>query len=114
MEPLLSPQVSARPTEGSGVSSRAWGESRRFLEVSARSRSECARTASVEAAERALGVSAWPIGAILATHWVARGSGPSPDGPAVFEAVGFGLINIADEWSVTARGRAALREHGWL
>ena len=114
MEPLLSPQVSARPTEGS-ASPLEPGESPADPLKSVHDPVPSApATASVEAAERALGVSAWPIGAILATHWVAHGSGPSPDGPAVFEAVGFGLINIVDEWSVTARGRAALREHGWL
>jgi hypothetical protein len=56
----------------------------------------------------------WPIGAMVATHWLAHGSGPNPDGDDVFEAVSLGLIDLSDEWSVTTRGRAALREHGWL
>lgn len=57
---------------------------------------------------------AWPIGAMIATHWLAHRSGPSPDGDDVFEAVGLGLIDDSAGWSVTARGQEALREHGWL
>ena len=56
----------------------------------------------------------WPIGAMVAAHWFAHGSGPSPDGDDVFEAVSLGLIDLSDECSVTRRGREALRQHGWL
>jgi hypothetical protein len=51
---------------------------------------------------------------MVATHWLAHGSGPSPEGNDVFEALGLGLIDGSAGWSVTARGREALREHGWL
>jgi hypothetical protein len=55
-----------------------------------------------------------PIGAIVATNWVAHQSGPSPEAEDVFEAVALGLIERTHDWFPTGRGRAALREHGWL
>jgi len=40
--------------------------------------------------------------------------GPSPDALDFIEAVEAGLVRLGDPWEVTARGRAALRGHGWL
>jgi hypothetical protein len=67
-------------------------------------------TSADEQARPALGE--WPMGAIVATNWVAHRSGSSPEGDDVFEAVALGLIE--NECMVAARGRAALREHGSL
>lgn len=60
------------------------------------------------------GLCAWPIGALVAVHWVAHHAGPQPDAVAVIEAVNLGLMELGDEWQLTERGQAALREHGWL
>jgi hypothetical protein len=56
----------------------------------------------------------WPIGALLAVHWVAHHAGPQPDAVAVIEVVELGLLELGDEWRATERGLAALHEHGWL
>ena len=60
------------------------------------------------------GLRAWPIGALVAVHWVAHHAGPQPDAVAVIEAVNLGLMELGDHWRATERGQTALREHGWL
>jgi hypothetical protein len=71
--------------------------------------------AQVQQDQSAPDVCPWPIGALVAAHWVAHRSGMQPDGLAVIEATDLGLIDLGGgEWSVTESGRSALREHGWL
>ena len=60
------------------------------------------------------GLCVWPIGALVAVHWVAHHTGPQPDAVAVIEAVDLGLVELGEEWRATESGRAALGEHGWL
>lgn len=56
----------------------------------------------------------YPFGVIVAAHWVAHQSEPSPDSLSFIEAVNMGLIELTDPWKVTERGRAALHDRGWL
>jgi hypothetical protein len=60
------------------------------------------------------GVCVWPIGALVAVHWVTYHAGPQPEAVAVIEAVNLGLVELGDPWRATECGRDALREHGWL
>jgi hypothetical protein len=60
------------------------------------------------------GLCVWPIGALVAVHWVTYHAGPQPEAVAVIEAVNLGMVELGDPWRATERGRAALREHGWL
>jgi hypothetical protein len=66
--------------------------------------------AGASAAER----SGWPIGVVVAAHWVAHGAGTEPDADNMIDAVASGLIELGDPWTLTERGRAALAAHGWL
>ncbi|HLM86915.1 MAG TPA: hypothetical protein VK272_12075 [Solirubrobacteraceae bacterium] len=56
----------------------------------------------------------WPIGIIVAAHWIAHGIGPQPMARDLIAAAHHGLIALGDPWTVTDRGQAALAEHGWL
>jgi hypothetical protein len=56
----------------------------------------------------------WPIGALVAVHWVSHHAGPEPDAMGVIAASNLGLIELGNEWRATERGRIALHEHGWL
>jgi hypothetical protein len=56
----------------------------------------------------------WPIGVIVAAHWVAHKAGTQPNAGNMIEAVEQGLIELGDPWTLTAQGRAALAAHGWL
>jgi len=56
----------------------------------------------------------WPIGTVVALHFVAHRCGPRPEPPDFIEAVNLGLIQLDDPWRVTEHGQAILAEHGWL
>ena len=56
----------------------------------------------------------WPIGTVVALHFVAHGRGPRPEAPDFIEAVNLDLIRLGDPWRVTERGQAILAEYGWL
>jgi hypothetical protein len=43
-----------------------------------------------------------PIGAIVAAHWIAHGTGPCPDFADVSDTVRYGLATLGDGWGVTA------------
>jgi hypothetical protein len=73
-------------------------------------RAQSAATSGLPAAD----AESWPIGLVVAANWVAHQTGPEPTGHDLIEAVGHGLVELGNSWTLTEQGRAALSTHGWL
>lgn len=69
---------------------------------------------AAEAGLPGAGAECWPIGVVVAAHWVAHRTGPEPRAHDIIEAAAHGLIKLGDPWTLTEQGRVALSTHGWL